>query len=187
MHKPRESVAIVALCIGSTIVYGVLHDLVTAHHGKAKRDMVVIKAPGAPMNPTWWTPEEIERYRTDPETAAAYKTDCLAEFATAEESMFSAASIDACTREAPLVRPREEGHTYFAAMDPATRDSFFQQLGDAYGPAQINQFGQYYDQLLGAQSGAQMAARVRHRANGFGAQFIGDLLQLRFGHLPKLR
>lgn len=31
MYKPRESVAIVALCIGSAIVYGVLHDLVTAH------------------------------------------------------------------------------------------------------------------------------------------------------------
>lgn len=31
MHKPREAVAIVALCVGGAVVYGVLHDLVTAH------------------------------------------------------------------------------------------------------------------------------------------------------------
>jgi hypothetical protein len=29
--------------------------------------------------------------------------------------------VDACMRKSPEVRPREEGHTYFAAMDPATR------------------------------------------------------------------
>lgn len=35
--------------------------------------------------------------------------------------MFSSDSIDACLRHSPLVIPREEGCTYYAAMDPATR------------------------------------------------------------------
>lgn len=99
--------------------YGPAYDLVTTHQRKPTADLVVVKAPGPAMNPSHWTPEEMVDFkRRNPD---AYRTDALAEFASAEEAMFSAASIDACMRKAPLEIRRDEGHTYFAAMDPATR------------------------------------------------------------------
>jgi hypothetical protein len=99
--------------------YGPAYDLVTEHHLAPTVDLVVVRAAGPAMNPSHWTPEEMADFkRRNPD---AFRTDALAEFATAEEAMFSAASIDACTRKGPAVLPRVEGHTYFAAMDPATR------------------------------------------------------------------
>lgn len=98
--------------------YGPAYDLVTEHQHKPTIDLVVVKAPGPAMNPSHWTPEEMADFkRRNPD---AYRTDALAEFATAEEAMFSAESIDKCTR-AELTLPSTKGHTYFAAMDPATR------------------------------------------------------------------
>ena len=99
--------------------YGPAYDLFTAHHGTPRRDMVVVRATGPSMNPSYWTEARCEDLKAN--NPEAYKTDVLAQFATPEEAMFSASSIDACTRVDANDRRREEGHTYFAAMDPATR------------------------------------------------------------------
>jgi hypothetical protein len=99
--------------------YGPAYEMVTEHHGKPTRELVVVKAPAPAMNPVYWTPEKIaERRKVDP-TAA--KTDIDAEFRTPDEAMFSLESIVSCTRKHPLCIPKMEGHTYYAAMDPATR------------------------------------------------------------------
>lgn len=99
--------------------YGPAYEVVTEHHGKPSRTIVVIKAPAPAMNPVHWTPERCaEAKRTNPD---AYKTDVEADFATPEEAMFSSESIDKCLRKDPLVLERQAGCTYFAAMDPATR------------------------------------------------------------------
>jgi hypothetical protein len=55
--------------------------------------------------------------RIDP---VAYQTDFLAEFVDHEESLYGGL-IEANTRAAPLELPREPGHEYVAAIDPATR------------------------------------------------------------------
>lgn len=99
--------------------YGPAYDLVTSHHGSPRRDLVVVRAPGPAMNPFYWTPQRLAELKIN--NPAAYKTDGCAEFATAEEAMFSSASIDACTRKGDVTLERLPGHTYFAAMDPATR------------------------------------------------------------------
>jgi hypothetical protein len=99
--------------------WGPAYEAVTEHHGKPTAERILIKAPAYDMNPVYWTAERVAAARkADPDAA---KTDVDAEFASAEEAMFAATSVDACTRKAPLVIPRADGHTYFAAMDPATR------------------------------------------------------------------
>lgn len=99
--------------------YGPIYETVTRFFGKPSRERVVVKAPAYDFNPVYWTPERVQQARdADPDAA---RTDVDAEFATPEEAMFSAVSVDACTRADELVLPRKPGNTYFAAMDPATR------------------------------------------------------------------
>ncbi|HYE92356.1 MAG TPA: hypothetical protein VEA38_15105, partial [Terriglobales bacterium] len=98
--------------------YGPAYDMVHEHHGKPTEALVVIRAPAPDMNPVFWTPERVEAAKTDPD---AYRTDVLAEFASPEASLFNAATVDACFRKEPAVLAPVPGHTYFAAMDPATR------------------------------------------------------------------
>lgn len=99
--------------------YGPAYEAVTEHHGKPTTQRVVFRAPAYDMNPVTWTPERVAEARAaDPDAA---KTDVDAEFATPEAAMFSLASVTACTRKFPLVIPPQPGHTYYAAMDPATR------------------------------------------------------------------
>lgn len=97
--------------------FGPAYELVTEYFGKPSRAMVVVRAPAPDMNPFYWTPARVEAAKADPDV---YRTDVLAEFATAEESLFSATSVDACTRTV-LTLPPKPGNTYYAAMDPATR------------------------------------------------------------------
>ena len=98
--------------------YGPAYDLVTERWGKPTADHVVIRAPAWDMNPVYWTPERVADAKRDPD---AYRTDVLAEFATADEALFSAESIDRATRKTPDIIGPKPGNTYFAAMDPATR------------------------------------------------------------------
>lgn len=98
--------------------YGPAYELVTEHWGKPSKRMVVVRAPAPVMNPVWWTAERIEAAKAEPDV---YRTDVLAEFATAEEALFSAESVDRCTRKEPEHIPFKPGNTYYAAMDPATR------------------------------------------------------------------
>lgn len=99
--------------------YGPAYEMVTSEWGKPTKQRVVVRAPAYDMNPAWWTPERCEERRLADEDA--YKTDVLAEFATAEAAMFSLESVTKCIRSEPLAIPRMEGRTYYAAMDPATR------------------------------------------------------------------
>lgn len=98
--------------------YGPAYELVTEFLGKPSAAMVVVRAPAPDMNPVYWTPERVAKAKEDPDV---YRTDVLAEFATAEEALFSAESVDRCTRKAPHVVGHKPGNTYYAAMDPATR------------------------------------------------------------------
>lgn len=97
--------------------YGPAYELVTEHLGKPSAAIVVVRAPAPDMNPVYWTAERVEKAKLDPDV---YRTDVLAEFATAEEALFSAESVDRCTRKT-LTVPHVPGRTYYAAMDPATR------------------------------------------------------------------
>ncbi len=97
--------------------YGPAYELVTEYLGKPTASHVVVRAPAPDMNPVYWTPERIEKAKADPDV---YRTDVLAEFATAEEALFSAESVDRCTRKTNAIA-HVPGQTYYAAMDPATR------------------------------------------------------------------
>lgn len=97
--------------------YGPAYELVTEHLGKPSAAIVVVRAPAPDMNPVYWTAERVEKAKLDPDV---YRTDVLAEFATAEEALFSAESVDRCTRKT-LVVTHVPGRSYYAAMDPATR------------------------------------------------------------------
>lgn len=97
--------------------YGPAYELVTEYFGKPSAAMVVVRAPAPDMNPVYWTPERVAKAKADPDV---YRTDVLAEFATAEEALFSAESVDRCTRTT-LCIPHKPGNTYYASMDPATR------------------------------------------------------------------
>lgn len=99
--------------------FGPMYDSQAKHWKKPTTDLVVVRARADWLNPVWWTPERAEELRrADP---TAYQTDFLAEFADAEEAMYPLAMLEASTRAGPLDVPRETGHEYVAAMDPATR------------------------------------------------------------------
>lgn len=98
--------------------YGPAYEVAMENFGRPSSRMVVVRAPAPAMNPVYWTPERVEAAKADPDV---YRTDVMAEFATPEESLFSATSVDVCTRKTPVVIPYKPGNTYYAAMDPATR------------------------------------------------------------------
>lgn len=99
--------------------YGPAYDMYHEFFGKPSRKMMVVKAQAPRMNPVWWTEEQIEATRNRSEEA--HRTDVLAEFADPEASLLPASEVDGSTRQAPLALPWQEGMSYEAAMDPATR------------------------------------------------------------------
>ncbi len=123
---------------------GPAYDQVTSDWGSPTLDRVVVKAPGWDMNPVFWTPEAIEEAKKNPEV---YRTDCAAEFATAEEALLSA---DIVARAVKPESAPERGHNYTAAMDPATR-------GNAWGLGFFTRTGQRkrmvaYREAIGSRS-----------------------------------
>jgi hypothetical protein len=98
---------------------GPIYEAVQEHWRKPTHKLVIVRAPAPAMNPVWWTPARVESLRLQDEQA--WRTDVLGEFADPESSLFSSAELDRVTRSEPLVLPREEGHSYQAAMDPGTR------------------------------------------------------------------
>ena len=98
---------------------GPVYDLVLEHQGRPTDLVVVARAPGPAMNPRHWTPERCNRLaRKDPK---AYRTNVLAEFADPEETLFPSTLVEPAMRREPPVLPREDGISYVAAIDPATR------------------------------------------------------------------
>lgn len=99
--------------------FGPAYNVVKEHYGRPTRNMIVVKAPGWDLNPALWTPQTVrEAEEKDPQ---AFRTDVAAEFAQPEESLVSQDSLDAATRQTPLIEAPKPGVQYSAAIDPATR------------------------------------------------------------------
>ncbi len=101
--------------------HGDVYDIVQKRWKHPGNDVLVVKARGDWMNPSWWNPERIADLRArDPNVLL---TECMAEFASLDENAYSLIAINKCTRKAPLplVVPHVKGRHYRAAMDPATR------------------------------------------------------------------
>jgi hypothetical protein len=131
--------------------FGPAYDAVVEHFGEPTRDLVVLRTTGPAANPSWWTSERCEDLqRRNP---LAYKTDCLAEFADGEQSVFPAQAIeDAWSRPAEsdveygrpaiFADPSALRHDFWAAMvggwvhPIATQEDLFEveQLGDIITP-----------------------------------------------------
>lgn len=108
------------LSIGSPFQpFGPIYDIVTEEWGNPRPGRLVVKAPGPDMNPIWWNKERIAEVKACDQTV--YRTDVLAEFADAEESLFPQEIIKRCLRETDAPIPYETHRDYAAAMDPATR------------------------------------------------------------------
>lgn len=99
--------------------FGPVYDLVRERFGKPTKDLVIVRAPGADINPTIWTPEAIEAARRKP----GFKNDVLAEFDDPDDAMFASDDVEACMRKEPLRRKPKPGVSYVAAMDPGARAS----------------------------------------------------------------
>lgn len=105
---------------------GPIYQKVLEHHGKPSARIVVVRAQGAWLNPTWWTPERIAQLRASPLPAdqLSYRTDCLADWADPESGLIASAELDAVTRrELTLPSRRSDGVLYAAAIDPAARQN----------------------------------------------------------------
>lgn len=98
--------------------HGPAYEVYTSHFGKPSQELVVAKAPGWDFNPHFWTPENVERARQNPDT---FQTECLGEFANPEEALFTLAEVEGCTRLQPIILSPDPRYAYRAAMDPATR------------------------------------------------------------------
>lgn len=101
---------------------GPAFDMVSAHFGKPTEDLVVMWSTAWDTNPLWWTPERVERAR---KRNPNFQTDVAARFATAEESFFSADRVDGALRKGSLELAPEQGASYSAFIDPATRKNAF--------------------------------------------------------------
>lgn len=90
------------------------------HWGKQGVGQVtVVKAPGWAMNPVFWTPERCQKLKeSNPDV---YRTDCAAEFSSAEDAYYTAEEVARCMRPAGPPQVARQGADYFAAMDPASR------------------------------------------------------------------
>lgn len=98
---------------------GPVYQLYLERFGLPANDVLVVKAPGHLMNPARFTPAfcaELEK--RDPR---AHKTDVLAEFADAEDSLLSSVDVQTCTRKDQPVLDPVANQEYVAAIDPATR------------------------------------------------------------------
>ena len=104
---------------------GLVYRTVTqAEDGEVAPGDVVIRATGAALNPSHWSPARYRRLvdSPKPEDREVLLTDGLAMFVDVEGAWFTADDIRHVTRTA-LRLPYERGVHYFASMDPATRSN----------------------------------------------------------------
>lgn len=101
---------------------GPVYRAVREHHGRPSRVHVVVRATGPAMNPHHWTPERTTRSASPPPEGdpQVYLTDCLAEFADLESSLFTEAQLRAVTLDGVERLPYEPWCTYVAYMDTAS-------------------------------------------------------------------
>lgn len=112
---------------GATILYpgspwapwGPVFEMFRKGFGKPDVDLVVVKAAGYVMNPFHWTPQRCaELKERDPDV---YETDVEANFADKLIAYLPASTVDKSMIDGLELEPYRDGHTYVAAMDPATR------------------------------------------------------------------
>jgi hypothetical protein len=103
--------------------FGPVYETVQQYHGRPADGVLVVRAKGWWLNPSWWTEERREAMAKSKkvEERVALQTDGEAEFTSPEETMYSHQAIERATRAAPVSLPREKGQEYVATMDPATR------------------------------------------------------------------
>jgi hypothetical protein len=103
--------------------FGPVYETVQQYHGRPADGVLVVRAKGWWLNPSWWTEKRREDMAKSKkiEERVALQTDGEAEFTTPEEAMYSHQAIERATRAAPLSLPRAKGQEYVATMDPATR------------------------------------------------------------------
>lgn len=97
--------------------FGPMYELVQQYFGKPTQTTVVMRTTGPAGNPSYWTPERLERLRERDESA--WRIVALGEFLDPETSLLSPVSINANTRETPLELPPLRGRRYAAACDPS--------------------------------------------------------------------
>ncbi len=98
---------------------GPVYDMFTESFGKPDADLVIAKARGSWLNPSYWTPEKISAIAMS--NPRSHQTDELAEFADPEEALFPSDLLARCLRAGELQPENDKGIHYCAAMDPATR------------------------------------------------------------------
>jgi hypothetical protein len=110
------------LSIGSPWApFGPVYEKVQSTFGKPTAECVTIRARGPDLNPFWWTPQRSEALKRS--DLVAHRTDCEADFADIEEALFPDELLKLCCREHGEPIPRQAGHDYSAAIDPATRNN----------------------------------------------------------------
>ncbi|MFZ5891278.1 MAG: hypothetical protein ACOY0T_09530 [Myxococcota bacterium] len=103
-------------CIGSPWApSGPVYDAVQQYFGKPTSDVVVLRTTGPAGNPSYWTPERLDRLREKDEVA--WRINALGEFIDPEQGLFNPVAIRRHTRETPLELPRSADAAYAAAVD----------------------------------------------------------------------
>jgi hypothetical protein len=111
-----------AMYIGSPWApFGPVWDWVSTGFGSPSDARVVVRGTGPQLNPVWWTDERIAALRASPDGERAYRVNVLAEFMDPSASLIGARLLDAAVRDGPEELPAEDGASYVAAIDPATR------------------------------------------------------------------
>lgn len=101
--------------------FGPAYEQRKEHFGRPSKTHVYIHAaPADRMNPVWWTPERAEKLRA--QDADAHRTDFEVGFLEPGELLYPASLLEQARREETIIGPKQ-GHTYVAAMDPATRSN----------------------------------------------------------------
>jgi hypothetical protein len=91
------------------------------YYKKPSNAYVFVQADARKLNPAYWTAERCEQLQErDPD---AYVRSVLGAFLSGDDQFFPSQHITAAIRTSPIMRPPQEGVTYRAAMDPATRDN----------------------------------------------------------------
>lgn len=103
--------------------FGPIYDLVTEHFGRPTPDLVIVRAPGPDLNPSWWTPKRCADLRR--RNATSYRTDVLCEFADVEEGLTSAAELDAVTRSSSPELAFDPECAHVGVIDPAAKKNAF--------------------------------------------------------------
>jgi hypothetical protein len=99
--------------------WGPVYDITRDRFGRPGPDVVVVRATGPMLNPSYWTPERCEWFRIHKPTA--HRMNVLGEFADAEEAMIPSEAVIHAIDRGIEVRERSRRVEYVAAMDPATR------------------------------------------------------------------